>query len=250
MTSNNEQERTIAVVDYIRKSSELTNRKAIEGSAQLVLLKKEDNQKLFDSLANLIAHLDSSLNVGSKLTAPQAMEIVYAIINDFWELTFDEIVIAIRNGKQGKYGKNNKTYNRLDIEVVCGWLDAYRCSNERMDLIEANRYKYKAELNKPINPDEINQEGVAALRTIRIGLEQSIAKKKQEAFDKLPSVNLDAFDKRMEEGLSKFVTELPEEELIEYEKKYSEAGYKRTVGIIQTELKRRKNLPKNKKNVS
>lgn len=144
---------------------------------------------------NSLCGFASLLNIGKNLTPNQIETIIGLIIEEeeFKNFKPSEIKEAFYRGCKGNYGK---IFDRVDLEIVFGWLRSYQA--ERDQAIEEYRIKeasqYKAD----------SKEGYKALRNIKLPIKEArleTPQKKHECseieielngylqeFDKLPEI--------------------------------------------------------------
>jgi hypothetical protein len=113
--------------------------KAIEGT-QVSKIKREDEAGLCRAVKNLITNLAESLNLTNSVNEAQIFEMTLLIIETYWHVKLEELVLIFKNAKLGKYGK---VYNRLDIQIVCEWIETYLRSEERAIYFEKKNREHK-----------------------------------------------------------------------------------------------------------
>ena len=100
------------------------------------------------------------------MTPEQATEAVKVLMSDAGYMDFkpEDFMVCFLNARKGFYGKN---YNRIDIQVLCGWVNAYSLDREDA-LIEHNKGKntpFMTLSKEPLGPafsDETKQK-IAAI---------------------------------------------------------------------------------------
>lgn len=132
-------------IEIIQAQSEVRLQTAVNGTA-LGTLKRQDKVQTQNAIANLIANLVQSLNLGNTLNDAQVVEIVYLLMERYYYLKLEELILIFKKAKMGDYGKN---YNRLDIQVIFEWIEMYYSSDERALLLEreAKNFKEKEKSN-------------------------------------------------------------------------------------------------------
>ncbi len=121
------------------------------------------NHQGIDSLCAAVKLLVMKTAQGVMLTSPMTTEMVNIaaeiIIEKYYYLKLDELSVAFKNGLSGNYGT---IYNRLDVTVLCDWLNKY--DQERMKVSERLR-RQESETN---NIYEVFQSDIMrdALRTV------------------------------------------------------------------------------------
>lgn len=93
----------------------------------------------------MIELLASSLNAANTLNDTQVDECTLLIIEKYWMLRPEEILLVFKKAKLGEYGTD---YNRLDIMTICKWLNRY---------IDEERTPFFERQNQQLKPDLISQ---------------------------------------------------------------------------------------------
>jgi hypothetical protein len=133
-------------INLIKFSSELTVTKAIEGD-QLSTLRKVNENEIFKAIAIMLKELEMSLNLTTKLSEYQVIEIPILVCQKYFYLKLDELILIFRKAKTGDYGK---VFNRLDIQIICEWIEAYIVSDERTSYFEKVNTEYKIKNETPL----------------------------------------------------------------------------------------------------
>lgn len=102
--------------------------------AQLSGLRKTDEASLIKALVVLIGLTNDALNV-PRMNPMQMVDAARYIIKTYWYLKPEEVSYAFDRGRAGAYGT---VYNRLDLEIVQGWLHKYDLT-ERLHISEQIR---------------------------------------------------------------------------------------------------------------
>lgn len=126
-------------VSLIEYQSSLTLPKAVEG-LQISKLKAESKSELVQALNNLVFNTSKSLNITNTLNEIQILEISMMVIEKYWFLKLDELVLIFKKAKTGEFGK---MYNRLDIQIICEWIETYLKSEERAVYFEKKNTEHK-----------------------------------------------------------------------------------------------------------
>ncbi|WP_460910622.1 hypothetical protein [Spirosoma areae] len=106
----------------------------LKHGTQLSVIRQTDEAVLLKSLIILIGLTNDALNV-PRMNASQMLDAARHILKTFWYFKPEEIAYAFDQGRAGRYGK---VYNRLDLEILEGWLLAYDI-DERNALCERGR---------------------------------------------------------------------------------------------------------------
>ena len=216
----------LVIVEFLKEEGALTITKAYTSGNKIYQLVKADNQLVFDSLNGLLQATCQSLNVSKSLNTYQAMEIIYKIMNDYKILTLESVVIAFKNGKSGKCGA---TYNRVDIEIVTGWLDSFCASDEYINEIEkSNRIAPIDNTTEPLTP--LAQDWFKKIK-------ETALNGGKEVIDKRKDNTLSAIRKQR---LLILVLNKSASELKQMRKEFEAEPYKVGIEIIDKELAKRK----------
>jgi len=73
----------------------------------------------------IIAELSQNINVGKAMTVEQIKYAAPIIYEKYWHLTVDDFKLFLKQALEGKFGKS---FDRIDVMVICEWLDIY-CHN-------------------------------------------------------------------------------------------------------------------------
>lgn len=138
---------------FSKEVSRLTVEQAIAlndpNRKQLSAIKKENESLLF-------ASLETTLDMFSQLCGANLNEFVLemlstSIATEYWFLTFEEIILALRNGVQGKYNFEGQFSTQFNLLSVLSWLRSYT-EGERIITIEKIR-ESEHEMQKSMKPD-------------------------------------------------------------------------------------------------
>lgn len=122
----------------------------MSGKIQLSFVKKELGEP------QATAYLTKLVNEAAKLCKSDFDNITLAlcaqtILKEYWMLKTDEIILALRNGCLGRYGK---TYGAINFQTVFEWIQKYW--DERNGTTEAQHETNKNSWGN--NADRINNE--------------------------------------------------------------------------------------------
>jgi hypothetical protein len=78
-----------------------------------------------------------------KMNVNQAMSLINIILKDFYYFKLEEVILVLRNGKLGHYGK---IYNRVDADIVYSWFKQYE--EERFKAVEMSRHNENTDFKK------------------------------------------------------------------------------------------------------
>ncbi|GAB3783223.1 hypothetical protein GCM10028818_40730 [Spirosoma horti] len=126
----------------------------LKNGTQLSVLRKTDESTLLKALLILIGLTNDALNV-PRMNPAQMLDAARHITKSFWYFKPEEIAYAFDQGRSGRYGK---VYNRLDLEILEGWLLAYD-TTERLALCERGRSEeqHQNENDNRLSVDAVRQ---------------------------------------------------------------------------------------------
>jgi hypothetical protein len=135
-----------------QKANDLTIQDALDSGAHFSVLRKWNEPETIASMTQLLTEL--LMFVPNSLTGDQIVYMAESIVidNEMWKP--DDILIILRNGKQGRYGK---IYGNFSYQTFNEWADAY--AKEREAHIH-NAHLSQTEKNNVTegNKHEINRE--------------------------------------------------------------------------------------------
>ena len=125
-------------------------------SKSLSFYKKQDKQYGFRFLVLALVEANDQLNIDGKMSDVQIGVAAKILDGKYWFFTPDDFRLAFMNGVTGKYGK---IYNRLDIGVICGWLDEYNVDRTQYAIDKHSKYKesYESREGKVTNEEEYKE---------------------------------------------------------------------------------------------
>lgn len=126
------------ILDDLHRKGEALKKKLAEIPVYLTLrqMEKKDAQTLTADMVLLMVWLGEQLNVDG-MTEAQMLDASVLIVQKYGKLRLEDIALCFRNAVTGKYGK---VYNRIDLMIICEWLDKYTAE------LDAGR-QYESELN-------------------------------------------------------------------------------------------------------
>lgn len=127
----------------------LTIQDAMNSGAHFTVLKKWNEQGATLVIATMLTEL--LLSVPNNMTSDEIVYMSRSIIIDNENWKPDDILIIMRNGKQGKYGK---IYGNFSYQTFNEWADAY--AKEKADYIH-NKHLSSVEKN---NVTEENKQSI------------------------------------------------------------------------------------------
>lgn len=83
----------------------------------------DDEKETVDNLILLLVWAGGQLNVTEPLSDEQYESCALTLLVKYKMLRLEDIAIALRQGVTGEYGR---VTNRVDVSVICGWVNAYR----------------------------------------------------------------------------------------------------------------------------
>ncbi len=115
-------------------------------TASLATIKKYSGEvKMVACVSTLIVQAASLLNIGKAMNEFQVKETARLIFTEYYFLTIGDLKVCLKNGIMGMYGQ---IFDRMDVAVICGWLNLY--ANERAAYFaEKERNKSKQQPFQP-----------------------------------------------------------------------------------------------------
>lgn len=137
------------LIDYIKSTSPvlanklstgLTIQKAQE-SLQLSTISRNDGEAL------AVVYVSSLLNemnavVPSAINESNIMSVSQMILNEYWDMKIDEIILAIYRGVKGVYGKQ---FHAVSYQTICIWIE--EVYKERIGMLASERANLKSLLH-------------------------------------------------------------------------------------------------------
>ena len=122
----------------------------------LAFYKKEDQHYGYKFLVLALLEVNEQFNIDNKMSDAQINSAARILDTKYFFFTPDDFRLAFIEGITGKYGK---VYNRLDIGVICGWLDEYNMSRTEYAISRHSKYKenYESRTGK-VNSEEVYKE--------------------------------------------------------------------------------------------
>lgn len=94
------------------------------------LFKKEyGEQSLQAILVIILVDLIDFFNIGKTMGQEQLVQTIRLIMMDFYYLNIDDFKLCFDNAKRGRYGK---IYDRIDGNIIYGWVESY--ATERLNV--------------------------------------------------------------------------------------------------------------------
>ncbi len=130
------------IIELAEYTTSLTIAKSKQGTS-LVSIKKENPSLVYKSVSDALIWLQNSLNIKNPMSDAQILDASVTIVNTYYYLKLEEIVMILSWIKTGKTGK---LYQSFDVQVFCTIIEEYLKSEELALYYEkeANEYK-KAE---------------------------------------------------------------------------------------------------------
>lgn len=121
------------------------------GMPALAALKKERGEATARSVLVLIMNdMLDFFNAGNDMNDTQVALTVDFILEEYPYMQADDITLCFRNAMKGKYGK---LYNRIDGQIIMGWLREY--NRERCTVASEQSYnEHKAYLSEEARPTQ------------------------------------------------------------------------------------------------
>jgi len=138
----------------LERQAAMTPALALASGEQLSLLRQRDKPALLKALSLLITQLGSSFNVGKNLDTLQVYECATLLIDKYWYLRLEEFAYVFKQAKLGKYGK---VYDRLDMQVISEWLNAYDTGERLAELERKHQLDQKTEADDLLSREEVQR---------------------------------------------------------------------------------------------
>ncbi len=161
-----------------KRSAKLSLKQALE-SCQLNIAEQELGRS-FLSILFVKAINEVSVMSGSQMSADAKVMLSDSIMNQFWYLKVDEVLLVLRNGLNNQYGLNNKN---LNAQIILDWFN--RHEQDRDELF----YNTHLELK--------NSSGNQSDRSPEPRLAKDIF---QESVDQKVQQRIDAYKRKVEEN--------------------------------------------------
>jgi len=223
-------ERTQSLIDFIKQEAVLKIDIAHETGNCIAVMARKNKNETFNLINSLLHLANESLSVAKPTTSFQAMEIIYMIMNDFKQLTIEEVAIVFRNGKKGFYGSN---YNKLDVEVFSNWFISFVSSDEYCDYLE-NRFK-KVDNTVIVEMTADKQKSIDMLKQ---SIDDIINQEKKKPITRLPIMS-HVSDEEKELRLKALFKKLSEKDLEKHLFIYKQEKFDLGIYLINEEIKSR-----------
>lgn len=139
-------------------STDLTLEKAIT-STQLSKFKKEVGQDTLIVIMSEVIRRAYRLS-GVEQDPEIIIDIASEIVSNFWYAKIQEIILGIKNGMSGKYGK---MYGKLNYIIIAEWIN--NVITERVQYIDDNYIRHKV-IGEERSPSEPNKLSVSDMKGI------------------------------------------------------------------------------------
>ena len=120
--------------------SSFTHKKSVESGIQINKLVQANKKEAYKLIMRLIENTAIFYNVNGQTTEQQLVMIAQSIIDKYGYDNIEDIIIALKNGRAGMYGK---LFGRFDGEVVLDWIQ--QSMEAKSEVIEANHHQRKTE---------------------------------------------------------------------------------------------------------
>lgn len=128
-----ESDRATHIGSINRELEELQDELSVNDHTPIFQLDKDIS---FEQIVILISWLSIQLNLTNGLSEDQQEIIAITIQTQYAYLGAEDIALCFKNGTQGKYGK---VFNRLDVGVVCIWINEYVASKKQKIMIHRDK---------------------------------------------------------------------------------------------------------------
>ncbi len=226
--ANREQIDLIKLSEYATK---LTVATAKEG-VPLAIIKKQDPAKAIKAVSDAILWLQNSLNINSPMNNTQIIDASITIVNEYYWLRFEEVVMIIFRIKTGK---TEKLYHAFDVRVLCSIIEDYLKSEEVAYFHEQQAKTYKEE-EKAINKMPYSEKSAEMLKEIykRVIEDTVVLEQKSNEHKKIQVREEDYFSE-----LTKLLPTLSEKQLSALKINYDGQNYRDGVNAVMKEMEKR-----------
>ena len=128
-------------LDVAEIEGALTPAKSIEMGVQINKLAGANRKATYKMIMRLVENTAMFYNVNGQTTEAQLVMIAQSIIEKYGYDNIEDVIIALKNGRSGMYGK---LYGRFDGEVVLDWIAQYMES--KAEAREKLHHQRKTEL--------------------------------------------------------------------------------------------------------
>lgn len=129
-------------MELVKMQSKLTPQLALQQPSQISGIRKDDPDLVEDLITVMISMLADSFNVKANFSDEMIYECALLIVEEYWFLRPEEIMLAFKNAKKGKYGP---VYNKLDVMTIMDWLHQYNTQERQAAVDEINKKKKENE---------------------------------------------------------------------------------------------------------
>lgn len=190
-------------------------------------IRKDAPEDAAIAIQRLVANLARSFNLSNTINNAQLLEMSLLIMEKYYYLKIEELAYVFKNAKLGQYGK---VYNRLDIQIICEWIETYLVSEERISLFEKESQKYKqAEKEKSVMSDKSRERFKKIYESI---ISEFPEHQKEDENGKYILIrHADYFN-----HLKELIPEMTEDQLIELRRSFVGVNYRDGMQLIDKAL--------------
>lgn len=227
VASQDPSEQASALMMVAKNQAGLTLEKAMKNGTQISKLKRERETDLLKAMCGLITFVCQSLNVGKNMTELQVYSSACTLIETYWRLKLEEFILIFKNGCAGYYGK---TYDRIDVEMLSGWIEQHLRSEDRISYFER------------VESEKRNQETIDIAADLQSSPEaeaiiQSMLKRFAPAARSIhkpePTKTLEAWIS----GFREHIQVMSLSEVKQWEKEAQKSGNAEIISIVEQQLK-------------
>jgi hypothetical protein len=129
----------------------LTIDKAVNGSTLMKMKRDLGTPCIVKGLSGYLKTISEFFNSTNNLSIEQAIMTASMILNEYPDLTIEDIMFAMRQARARKPGYD-KNYNCIDGSVIMGWIQTY--IDERWEYLDYKRHQDR------LNESDILKEGL------------------------------------------------------------------------------------------
>jgi hypothetical protein len=127
------------ILELAEYANGLTISKAKQGTA-LSVIKKADPGLAYKSVADALTWIQRSLNINNPMSDTQVVDAAVTIVNTYYWLRLEEIIMILHRIKTGKTGK---LYHAFDVQVFCTIIEDYLKSEDLAIYHEKEANEFK-----------------------------------------------------------------------------------------------------------
>ena len=167
-------------ISYAIVERNLSIEKAAKGDSLKKIAKQVGERDMLITLSGIIMRSIDSMNISRNMTEDQAVEAASILMDKFGHDTVEDIILMLRKAKRGELGEN---YQRIDIQVLCGWMSQHL--EEKAAYLEKQhqnkKHSDKGDNLLSIVQSQADQKGMTILKALKkgVGMDENTPSKDQ-----------------------------------------------------------------------